>query len=326
MKAAVLRECGQPPTYDDWPEPVPSSDGHVVVDVTAAAIVPLDLLCATGTSYFGVPATPYVPGVQGVGVMRDGDQAGTRVWFSTTAGQKAGDGSMAERAAVAVADLVPIPEGVSDATAAALGLSAVAGWLSLATAGELHAGDSVLVLGAGGTVGQVAVQAARLQGAGRVVAAARSAAARERALRHGADAVVDNSDVSDVAALTAEIAAACDGGPDLVLDPIFGPTATAASKALRPGGRLVNLGSASSEVATFDSATIRSRRLKIIGYTNTGLTPAEVNAALGAIFDHCAAGRIRVEFDQVPLSDVTEAWQRQRAGGDRRQVLIPSHS
>lgn len=324
MKAAVLHACGQPPTYDDRPDPVASSDDHAVVDVTAAAIVPLDLLCATGTSYFGVPATPYVPGVQGVGVVRDGDQAGRRVWFSTTAGQKPGDGSMAQRALVAVADLVPIPDGVSDAAAAALGLSAVAGWLSLSTAGELRAGETVLVLGAGGAVGQVAVQAARLQGATRVVAVARSAPARERALRHGADAVVDNSDTTDVAALTSRLAEACAGGADVAIDPVFGPTATAASKALRPRGRLVNLGSASSEVAMFDSATIRSRRLKIVGYTNTGLSPREIADALGMIFDHCAAGRLRIEFDEAPLHDVGAAWERQRMGVDRRQVLIPS--
>ena len=145
---------------------------------------------------------------------------------------------------------------------------------------------------------------------------------RERALRHGADAVVDNSDSADLAALTATLAEACDGGADVVIDPVFGPTATAASKALRPGGRLVNLGSASSEVATFDSATIRNRRLRIVGYTNTGLPPAEVAAALSSIFDHCAAGRLRVEFDEAPLADVTAAWSRQRAGTDRRQVLI----
>ncbi|HET9188767.1 MAG TPA: zinc-binding dehydrogenase, partial [Acidothermaceae bacterium] len=205
MKAAVLRECGQPPTYGDWPDPVASSEEHVVVDVTAAAIVPLDLLCATGTSYFGQPQVPYIPGVQGVGVVRDGSRVSRRVWFSTTAGQKPGDGSMAERALVNVADLVPIPDGVSDATAAALGLSAVAGWLSLTMGGDLRRGETVLVLGAGGTVGQVAVQAARLQGAGRVVAVARSAEARERALRHGADAVVRNSDGDDAIGLTAKL-------------------------------------------------------------------------------------------------------------------------
>lgn len=323
MKAAVLRECGQPPTYGDWPDPVASSEEHVVVDVTAAAIVPLDLLCATGTSYFGQPQVPYIPGVQGVGVVRDGSRGGRRVWFSTTAGQKPGDGSMAERALVNVADLVPIPDGVSDSTAAALGLSAVAGWLSLTMAGELRHGETVLVLGAGGAVGQVAVQAARLQGASRVVAVARSSDARERALRHGAHAAVDNSDITDLSALTATLAQACDGGADVIIDPVFGPTATAASRALRPGGRLVNLGSAGGEVATFDSPTIRSRRLKIVGYTNTGLAPSEIATALGSIFDHCAAGDIRIEFDEVPLSEVRKAWTRQRDGTDRRQVLVP---
>lgn len=323
MRAAVLRECGQPPTYDEWSDPVASSDDQFVVDVAAAAIVPLDLLCATGTSYFGKPQVPYIPGVQGVGVVRDGEQAGRRVWFSTTAGQQPGDGSMAERAVVNVADLVSIPDGVSDAMAAALGLSAVAGWLSLTMAGDLKHGETVLVLGAGGTVGQVAVQAARLLGASRVVAVARSADARDRALRQGADAVVDNSDVTELSTLAAALAKACDGGADVVIDPVFGPTATAASRALRPGGRLVNLGSAGGEVATFDSPTIRSRRVKIVGYTNTGLPPSEIASALGSIFDHCATGDIRVEFDEVPLSEVSQAWTRQRDGTDRRQVLIP---
>ncbi len=323
MKAAVLRECGQPPTFDEWPDPVASSEEHVVVDVTAAAIVPLDLLCASGTSYFGTPQVPYIPGVQGVGVVRDGTQAGRRVWFSTTAGQQPGDGSLAERALVSMADLITIPDGVSDTSAAALGLSAVAGWLSLTMGGELRPGETVLVLGAGGTVGQVAVQAARLQGASRVVAVARSAQARDRALRHGADAVVDNTDSSDAAALTAKMSDACHGGADVVIDPVFGPTAAAASRALRPAGRLVNLGSAGGELATFDSATIRSRRLKIVGYTNTGLPSAQIASALRSIFDHNAAGEMRVEFDEVPLDEVAVAWTRQRAGTDRRQVLIP---
>jgi NADPH:quinone reductase-like Zn-dependent oxidoreductase len=135
--------------------------------------------------------------------------------------------------------------------------------------------------------------------------------------------VVGNSDGDDAIGLTAKLVEACEGGADVVLDPVFGPTATAASRALRPGGRLVNLGSAGGEVATFDSATIRSRRLKIIGYTNTGLPPAEIASALGSIFAHCTAGEMRVEFDEIALADVSDAWSRQRAGTSRRQVLIP---
>ena len=139
--------------------------------VTAAPITPLDVLCATGTSYFGARATPYVPGVQGVGVVRESPTvpAGTRVWVPTTAGMQPGDGSLAELCAVPETELVRLRDGASDAHVAALGLSAVAAWMALTWRAELRPGDQVLDLGAGGVVGQVAVQAARLLGARRVV-------------------------------------------------------------------------------------------------------------------------------------------------------------
>src|SRR4029077_9121942 len=97
MRAAVLHTPGSPPSYGEHPAPAATPD-HSVVRVTAAPVVPLDLLCASGTSYFGVPATPYVPGVQGVGVIESSEayDAGQRVWFSHSAGMKPGDGSLGE--------------------------------------------------------------------------------------------------------------------------------------------------------------------------------------------------------------------------------------
>ncbi|NEA28889.1 zinc-binding alcohol dehydrogenase family protein, partial [Actinomadura bangladeshensis] len=135
--------------------PVPGG-GEVLVDVLAAPITPLDLLCASGTSYFGTPATPYVPGVQGVGT-----SGGRTVWFPSPAGMAPGDGSMAEVAAVPEAALVELPDGVDPVRLAALGLSAVAAHMALTWCGELAAGEQVIVLGAGGVVGQAAVQLAR---------------------------------------------------------------------------------------------------------------------------------------------------------------------
>lgn len=161
MRAAEIRAAGQPPVVTDRAEPSPGP-GEVAVRVTAAPITPLDLLCASGTSYFGVPATPYVPGVQGVGEL-----AGTPVWFATAAGMRPGDGSMAEYAVAASGDVVVLPEGADPALVAALGLSAVAAWRCLTATGGLAAGETVLVLGAGGVVGQSAVQLARVAGAGR---------------------------------------------------------------------------------------------------------------------------------------------------------------
>src|SRR5690349_22677615 len=109
MRAAVLHTPGSPPSYGEHPSPVPVS-GSSLLRVTAAPVVPLDLLCASGTSYFGVPATPYVPGGQGVGTVESSEThaTGSRVWFFTTAGMKPGDGSLGELCAVPDGDVVPL--------------------------------------------------------------------------------------------------------------------------------------------------------------------------------------------------------------------------
>jgi NADPH2:quinone reductase len=317
MRAVLLGQCGAAPVLGERDEPT-AGDGQQVVRVTAASITPLDLLCASGTSYFGTPATPYVPGVQGVGELADG----TAVWFATTAGMQPGDGSMAEYAVVRPADIVPLPAGVDHRLIAALGLSAVAAHMALTWRGGLQPGEQVLVLGGGGVVGQAGIQLALLGGARRVIAACRSSASRERALRLGAAACVPTA--GDVAAVAAEIKAAADGPIDLVLDPLFGVPAAAALRTLRPGGVLVNLGSSAGETAPLDSATLRSGSLHVLGYTNNNLTVEQRAQALRVVAEHVAAGRLTADYEQVSFADVGPAWSRQAAGAaDRRIVLVP---
>jgi NADPH:quinone reductase-like Zn-dependent oxidoreductase len=294
------------------------------VAVTASPIVPLDLLCASGSSYFGRPATPYVPGVQGVGVVeRSGVLSpGTRVWFASCAGMAPGDGSLAERCAVPDADVVPIGSDVPDASLAALGLSGVAAWMALTWRGRLQEGERVLVLGAGGAVGQAAVGAAKLLRAGRIVAVCRSEEAQGRARRAGADEVVPLS--GDVDSLAARFADASGGAVDVVIDPVFGTAATAASRVLAEGGRLVNLGGASGDVAEFSSAVLRSRSAEVLGYTNNALTGEQRRAAVTAVAEHAAAGRLAVAHEVVPLTEVADAWRRQVSGDlGVRLVLTP---
>ena len=288
MKAAVLTEPGTPPVYADHPDP---TGGDVLVRVTAAPIVPLDLLTASGTSYFGRPATPYVPGVQGMGVVERSSTLapGTRVWFATDAGMKPGDGSLAEFCAVPAKDAIPVTADVADDALAALGLSGVAAWMMLTARGRMQPGEHVLVLGAGGAVGQAAIGAARLLGAGRVVAVCRSEAAQERARRAGADVVVPLT--GSVDELTARFQDACNGKADVVVDPVFGIAATAAVRVLGERGRLVNLGGASGDVAEFSSAVLRSRSIDVLGYTNNALTPAERAAASARVRRLLPAGR-----------------------------------
>jgi NADPH:quinone reductase-like Zn-dependent oxidoreductase len=323
VRAAVLHAWGEAPTHRSHPDPE-SAPGHTVVAVTAAPLVPLDLLCASGTSYFGRPATPYVPGVQGVGVVERSDvlPQGTRVWFTSSAGMAPGDGSLAERCAVPDADLVPLVSDVPDASMAALGLSAVAAWMALTWRARLQPGERVLVLGAGGAVGQSAVGAAKLLGAGRVVAVCRSEEAQERARRAGADEVVPLSGDADT--LAGRLSEASGGAVDVVIDPVFGTAATAASRVLANGGRLVNLGGASGDVAEFSSAVLRSRSAGVLGYTNNALTGEQRRAAVTAVAEHAAAGHLAVAHELVPLAAVTDAWRRQ-ASGDAgvRLVLTP---
>jgi NADPH:quinone reductase-like Zn-dependent oxidoreductase len=326
LRAAVLHTPGRPPAFDHHPEPVVAT-GCTALRVTAAPLVPLDLLCASGTSYFGRPVVPYVPGVQGVGVVErsGGLPVGTRVWFATSAGMAPGDGSLAERCVVADTDVVPLEPagtGLPDALVAALGLSGVAAWMALTWRGALQPGERVLVLGGGGAVGQVGIGAAHALGASTVVAVARSEEAKERARRAGADVVLAAD--ADIEVLSARIAEAAGGPVDVVLDPVFGAAATAASRVLAEGGRLVNLGGASGDEAVFSSAALRSRSASVLGYTNNALTPGQRREALTAVLEHAASGRISMAFETQPLSSVEQAWARQARGdASPRLVLIP---
>jgi NADPH:quinone reductase-like Zn-dependent oxidoreductase len=323
VRAAVLTEHGRPPRLAEHPDPVPAP-GEALVAVTAAPIVPLDLLCASGTSYFGAPALPYVPGVQGVGrvVSSASVPEGTRVWFPSSAGMAPGDGSLAALARVPDDQLLALSEDVADPLVAALGLSAVAAWRVLTDRALLQPGEQVLVLGAGGVVGQVAVQAARLLGARRVVAACRSEHAQETARARGADEVVPLVAGEGQVELAGRLAAGCDGPVDVVVDPLFGVPASAAATLLGRGGRLVNLGSSAAEAAVFGSGHLRSHSAAILGYTNNDLTTDERNGALLDVLRHAASGNLTVGHRVVPLAEVTEAWASQADGTARERIVV----
>ena len=321
MRAALLHAYGDAPVLGAWPEPI---DAVHLVEVTAAPIVPLDLLCAGGTSYFGQQPLPYVPGVQGIGVVRTSPEvaAGTRVWFATTAGMRPGDGSLAELCAVAGADLVPIGGELTDAAAAAIGTSGIAAWMALTWRARLESGERVVVLGASGIVGQVAMAAARHLGAARVVAVVRSSAAADAALNGGATHVVTLADQPDRAALTERLTEAAGGPVDVVIDPVFGEPAAAAVDALGPGGRLVNLGGAAGDRTDFSSAALRGRSIAILGYTNNAISPAQRADALAAVLDLASTGALTVSHVVRPLTECAEAWAEAGRSGTR-VVLDP---
>jgi NADPH:quinone reductase-like Zn-dependent oxidoreductase len=318
VRAALLRAYAAPPELAEHPEPSAPA-GAALVEVHAAPIVPLDRLCAGGVSYFGAPPLPYVPGVQGVGVVVESDAyaVGTRVWFPTTAGMAPGDGSLAERCVVPATDLVPIDADVPDTAVAAIGTSGIAAWMALTWRAGLTAGERVVVLGASGAVGQVGLAVAREQEAARVVAVVRSEAAVARAREAGADEVVVLDPAQERTALAARMVAAAGGPVDVVLDPEFGAVAAAAALALGPGGRLVNLGGSAHDAAEFSSAALRGRSLSILGYTNNVLSAAQRAEALTAVLALAARGALSVDHRVLPLADCARAWDLAGTSGPR---------
>jgi NADPH2:quinone reductase len=233
----------------------------------------------------------------------------------------AGLGFLAERALVGDGEAVLLPDGVDPTLASCFGIAGLAAWLAVDWRGDLREGETVLVLGASGAVGAIAVQAAKLLGAGRVVAAARSEKGLRRASELGADATVALGDHDDLAAAFLE---ACDGQLDLVIDPLFGEPGAQAVKATSFGGRVVQLGQSAGTEATLESGWIRTKLLSILGHTNFA-APADVRSdAYLRMVRHAAAGELTVDYELMPLARVTEAWELQESSPNRKLVLSPS--
>jgi NADPH:quinone reductase-like Zn-dependent oxidoreductase len=310
MRAAVLREYGVP-SPGEFEEPA-AADGQAVVEVLAAGLNPVDVAICAGRFYAGKPPLPSVAGREGVGML-DGE----RVYFDAPI---VPFGSMAERALVDPGSTYPVPDGLDEGVAVALGISGLAAWLALTWRADLQPGEHVLVLGASGVLGQIAVQAAKLLGAARVVAAARSAEGLERCLAFGADAAVRLGEPDD---LPAAFSAAAEGRIDVVIDPLFGEPFVAAVNAASFGARLVQIGAGAGAEAMIPSAPIRGKMLVLMGHTNFAAPPEVKREAYGQMAEAAVRGEILIDADRIPLEQVAEAWDRLAAGSHRKLLLVP---
>jgi NADPH2:quinone reductase len=317
MRAAVVTEVGRPPRPGDVPAPA-AGDGQALVSVTAAPLNPIEIRIAAGR-FARRPQVPYVPGGEGVGTLaqdRDGFAAGTRVRFETPLPGWGANGGLAELAAVYADSLVELPDAAGDALAAAIGTVGITAWMALERA-ALQAGETVLVLGATGAVGQAAVQLAKLQGAGRVVAAGRDGDALRRAAELGADATVDLAADS----LTDAFRDAAVGDLDVVIDPLWGEPAIAAMEGLAFGGRLVNVGEQAGSDVALPLAHLRNRQA-VIHCVSTGWQPLDAKReAYIKVLSHALAGELEVDLEVVPFSDVASAWERQARSPGRKLVI-----
>ena len=312
MKAAVITSIGNPPELGERPQPRDSTDDQVLVQVSAAALNPVDLLIASGGHPIGPPQVPYVPGVEGVGtvVAGGGLRPGTRVRVQVAAGLV--DGTFGELVRAPANACTEIPAGLPDELAAAVGLVGVSAYLGLRYAG-LSEGESILVLGAAGGLGQAVIRTARAFGASRVIAAGRDAG--KLAALDGADEYV-TLDGTDLRARL--------GTPvDVVADPLWGPWAEPAMRCLAQGGRYLNFGSLAGGTSLVDAHLVRAGRLSLIGFSGTTVSAADGAGAYQAIAKLAADGRFTVATERYDLADVAAAWARQASFPGAKVLITP---
>ncbi|GAA4385855.1 zinc-binding alcohol dehydrogenase family protein [Tsukamurella soli] len=314
-----MHEVGGVPRYEDFPDPV-GGDGDVLIDVIAVAVEHVDKQIAAGAHYASkkyLSELPMIPAFDGVGTLPDG----TLVGFGDL---RPPYGALAEHAVVGSRAYAPIPDGI-DPVVATLLSTAVTG-MSITTAAGFVSGETVLVQGATGVAGRLAVQVARLLGAGRIVATGRDDDQLRDVQALGADTVI-NTAVSDDA-LTQAFIDAGNGGYDVVVDYLWGRPTEILLRALIPESfafakptRLIQVGEAAGRRLTVDAASLRTSGVEIYGAAK-GFDAVTIGEAYRRIVEWALSGELAFEMETIPLSEIETAWQRTDLRG-RRLVALP---
>ena len=319
MKAAVLHEVGGIPRYEDFPDPV-ADEGEVIIDVTAVAVENVDKMVAAGTHYASsryISRLPAIPCFDGVGTLPDG----TLVGFGNP---RLPYGALAAKTVVASNAVAPIPAGLDAATAVVLA-TAITG-MSIKTAAGFVPGETVLIQGATGVAGRLAVKVARLLGAGRIVGTGHDEEALGEVQALGADTVI-NTAVPDEA-LAQAFADARGDGYDVVLDFLWGRPTEILLRTLIPAAftlpkptRVIQVGESAGPALTLTADSLRTSGVEIYGAAK-GLSPATMGEVYGQIVQWAQAGTLTFDLEKVPLSQIETAWQRTDLRG-RRLVVVP---
>jgi NADPH2:quinone reductase len=309
MQAAVVSVLGQAPRYEPFPDPV-AGEGEVAIKVRAAGLHPVVKAIAAGLHYSTGGVVPAVAGIDGVGTLDDG----SRVYFG---GVRKPWGTMAELAVVSQSMCIQLPDGIGDVQAAAIANPGMSAWVSLKHRAAVSAGETVLILGATGVAGQLALQAARLLGAKRLIGVGRNVDAIANA---GADAVISLGQPED--AVREAFAAEAAFGIDVVIDYLWGRPTELLLEALARGfrasatrpTRLVEVGESAGKTINLPGATLRSIDLTLKGSGFGSASMKEIFAAIPTLFSMAAAGSLKIDVEPVPLSDVEAAWSRVEKG------------
>lgn len=311
MKAAIIPAAGQRPIYGDFHEPA-ASEGMELIQVSAAALSPFSKSRSSGSHYSSKGGFPSVAGADGVGRTA----LGPRVYFALP---EAPYGALAETSLVRAAQCVVIPDGLDDVTAAALANPGMSAWAALVERAALQPGETVLINGATGTAGTLAVQIAKYLGAGRVIATGRNQTELQQLLRLGADAVIPFT-LGDARARGAEeyeqaLSTAFAGGIHVVLDYLWGESAktiiAAIARSVEDGVpvRFVQVGGASGEEnIQLPSAALRSSAIQLMGSGVKSVPLPRLLNAIRHVFEAAVPAKLQIAIKTMPLSAIEEAW------------------
>jgi NADPH:quinone reductase-like Zn-dependent oxidoreductase len=305
MKAAVVEAFDRPPRYGDFEAPIAQAD-EVIVLTRATALSQLVRAQASGKHYSsGTP--PMVPGADGVGVLENGK----RVYFAFPRGPV---GAMAERVAVKAANIVELPDDIDDITAAAIANPGMSSWASLTERVGFQRGETVLINGANGASGRLAIQIAKHLGASRVIATGRNPACAAELSALGADDFIVLQ--QDATALTARFREEIARSVDVVLDYLWGPSAEAflnaatghGSSEAAPRIRFVNIGSLGGAAIPVNAGALRSSGLELCGSGLGSLSHSALVRSIDSLMQSVKSANLNIDALARPLVDVERAW------------------
>jgi NADPH:quinone reductase-like Zn-dependent oxidoreductase len=312
MRAAVVTDFTKPPVYQDFPQPAATTDSDVVVDVIAAGLHPLVRSRAAGTHYTSTGKLPLVPGIDGVGRAPDG----TLRYFVVATDL----GAMAEQTVVDLRRSVVLPEGADPVAIAAAMNPAMSSWVALRRRVAMEPGQTVVVLGATGGAGRLAVQTAKHLGAGTVIGVGRNHRRLDALPDLGADDVITLDDLD--ANLDRVL------GADIVVDYIWGWPAAELMAGFARGRHdraqpltWIQIGSMAGACADIPAAALRSMPLQIVGSGIGSVPVADIVAELPELASAISNGTLRTQARAVPLAEVEQAWQEPEDG--QRVVFTP---
>jgi NADPH2:quinone reductase len=320
MNAALVESFELPPHYTQFEDPTPEQ-GESIVQVLAAGLHPIVKSLAKGAHYSSTGRLPFVPGIDGVGRLDDG----RRVFFGAA---RPPFGTMAERSLARQPFLTVLPDQIPDEVAAALGNPAMSSWAALSHRAKFAAGESVLILGATGVAGQLAVQIAKRRGAARVVACGRNPQALEKTRSIGADETISLELPHDE--LVTALSRALDSGVDIVLDHVWGAPAQATFEAIAKKAmvshraarlRYIQIGNSAGAKIPLEAGTLRSSGLELLGSGFGSVPLPDLAASIAEFFAEAARRPFDAKVRTFPLRDVATAWNQPEK--EERFVFVP---